>query len=244
VFPASDAALTIGAGALVRAAGGVKLTGSLGTASIYLGGVTDASDMASVEASDTLTTGGNILGSGTMTVKGSLVFKSRTINPTLDIQGTGTFGGGGNCNIQGTLFTGARLGLSMASNLVLDNPSGLIKFGQITQCSANSVITLRVRSIAQIQGGTYTAMSYSTSTSTTVLNCNIELRDDAGNVLPLMRKAVTASGARRLLQSEGGQYNWNDGKLEYTIAGRTNAAATVEISFVALLIALVLAFLA
>jgi len=242
-FPPGSSGITAAASSLIQAAGGVRLSGNLNLAPIFIGGVQDQAASASVDVRDRLITQANILGDGVLTVKGSLIAKSRTIASTLDLQGTGAFDEGGNATIQSALFTGAGLSLQFAAALILEQPGSLVKFGVITACSANSLIQIRVRSLATLSNGRYTAMTYSSSTSATVLNCNVEIKDDAGNVLPLAKQTTTTSDSapfgRRLLQSTTGKYEFNsEGKLEYIYSGNTSGAVASNASFLLLVVSI------
>jgi hypothetical protein len=230
VFPASStgtSTISVSSGGLIQVGGGVKLSGNVGDAPIFLGGISDANDRAAVAVADTLRTQANILGSGVISVKGTLVAKCRTIAADLEVQGTGQFNEGGNTTIESALFTGAGLSLSFAATLVLAQPSTLIKFGTITQCSANSVIQIRTKSLASLQTGVYTAMSYSSATSVTNLNCNVEIKDDSGKIVTLMKKAPAAG--RRLLAEGEATYAWEDDGLSYSYTN-TNGAGVVQAS--------------
>jgi hypothetical protein len=244
-FPATStgtSTITVASGGLIQVGGGVRLSGNVGSAPIFLGGVNDANDKAAVGLADTLRTQANILGSGSISVKGTLVAKCRTIAVALDVQGNGqASSSGGNTTIESALFTGSGLSLTQAATLVIAQPSSLVKFGPITACSANSVIVVRVKSLATLSSGTYTALSYSESTILTDVNCNVQLKDDGGKEVLLTK--FPAPAGRRLLAAGDATYTFGKDGLSYTFTN-TNGAGAVQASLIVVALSVLAAMIA
>jgi hypothetical protein len=240
-FPLQASAVTgAGAGAVITVNGGPGLAGNTGAATLNLAVQSNEPQAEFVIRNrQNLTCGGNILGkNGVIRVGGNFQLDGLLVEPDVQVLATGTF------TVGGPGLRGSNLGIAAGARVMVSASNNAVFFNTIQSCPASATVAFKVRS--SVAGDQGTILAYGAATVTRDFACTIQVYDDTGASVTLTRRVAPTS--RRLLQSSQpqgqGTYEWQEGRLTYTINGGISAAAGLVPSLFTQLLAAVLALVA